>query len=89
MAYEYRINQVTFSDETVVSLGRLTVLVGPNNCGKSRALKDLVSLTCSIRKSGVVATDVIATYPPDAKILATAYPTLPRCRPILVMRCPF
>jgi ABC-type cobalamin/Fe3+-siderophores transport system ATPase subunit len=28
----------------MISPGALTVIVGPNNCGKSRILKDLVAL---------------------------------------------
>lgn len=47
MAERYRIKSLTFSDGRTVSLPRITVLVGPNNSGKSRALKDIVDIACT------------------------------------------
>lgn len=73
MPYQYRINQVTFSDETALNLPNLTVLVGPNNCGKSRALKDIIRLTCSTDKNVAAAVHVLQSFPPNAKALTDAY----------------
>jgi hypothetical protein len=73
MAYEYRIKQVTFSDKTTLNLPNLTVLVGPNNCGKSRVLKDIVRLTCSRDKKVAAAVHVLQTFPPNAKALNDVY----------------
>lgn len=73
MSYVYRINQLTFSDKTVLDLPNLTVLVGPNNCGKSRALKDIVKLTCSREKDIVVVNQALPSIPQNAKTLMDNY----------------
>ncbi len=38
--YIYNLTKVTFSDGTEIVPAQLTVLIGPNNAGKSRALRD-------------------------------------------------
>jgi len=73
MSYVYRINQITFSDKTALNLPNLTVLLGPNNCGKSRALKDIVKLTCSRNKDIVVVNQALPSIPPNAKALMDDY----------------
>lgn len=47
MAERFWIKTLAFSDGTIVPLSNLTVLVGPNNSGKSRALKDVVDIACT------------------------------------------
>ncbi len=37
--YSYRLNTINFRDGTVIKPGRLTVIVGPNNSGKTRILR--------------------------------------------------
>jgi energy-coupling factor transporter ATP-binding protein EcfA2 len=49
-----RIDTLTFGDGTTVKLGALTVLIGPNNVGKSRALREIPALVQG--HNGVVAT---------------------------------
>jgi len=73
MEYRYRIEDATFSDQTVVALKDLVVLIGPNNCGKSRALKDLVALTCTDNPDPVVICAAQHTRPRDAEPLANQY----------------
>jgi len=41
--YTYKLTSVVFNDDTVIEPGRLTIIVGPNNTGKSRALKDIAA----------------------------------------------
>jgi predicted ATP-binding protein involved in virulence len=41
--YRFKLNRVEFNDMTSFAPKEITVLVGPNNSGKSRALKDIVS----------------------------------------------
>ena len=48
-------------------------MVGPNNCGKSRALKDIVKLTCSTEKDIIVVNQALQTIPPNAKSLEDDY----------------
>ncbi len=75
MAYCYRIEHIKFSDCTNVSPPNLTVIVGPNCSGKSRALRDIVGLTCLSKAQWkpVVALEVVTTYPYDARALRDAY----------------
>ena len=62
--YQYKLLSVTVNDNTVVRPGRLTVLVGPNNAGKSRALKDIASLTTLQNPlPSVVVSAVEVNYP--------------------------
>lgn len=45
--YEYKIKGLTFIDGTTVHTKGLTVIIGPNNSGKSRALREIESELCS------------------------------------------
>src|SRR4051794_9479714 len=63
MAYQYKIREITFSEGTCLPLPNLTVLVGPNNAGKSRALKDIVDLTCSDTAEPVVVRQAVPQLP--------------------------
>ncbi len=38
---QFRIKSITFNDQSTVALSSVTIFVGPNNAGKSRALKDV------------------------------------------------
>lgn len=46
-ATPFRIKKVTFNDGSTVSLSNMTVFVGPNNVGKSRALSESISFSQS------------------------------------------
>jgi ABC-type cobalamin/Fe3+-siderophores transport system ATPase subunit len=43
--YQYKLNNIVFNDGSSINAGDLTVVIGPNNSGKSRALKDMLSAT--------------------------------------------
>jgi energy-coupling factor transporter ATP-binding protein EcfA2 len=43
-AYRYRITRIKFNDGRSLEPGNLVVFVGPNNVGKSRSLKDILSI---------------------------------------------
>ncbi len=73
MPQKYRIERVTFSDRSTVELPNLTVLIGPNNCGKSRALKDILGLTCGSDWKPFVVQEATATYPIQSEILRSEY----------------
>jgi ABC-type cobalamin/Fe3+-siderophores transport system ATPase subunit len=42
--YRYRITRIQFNDGRSLQPGNLVVFVGPNNVGKSRSLKDILSI---------------------------------------------
>lgn len=42
--YRYRITRIQFNDGTSLEPGNLVVFVGPNNVGKSRSLRDILSI---------------------------------------------
>jgi hypothetical protein len=59
--YAYRLSRVEFNDGTELIPGSLTVLCGPNNVGKSRALRDIALFSTSF------------TQPPTVVIRAADY----------------
>ncbi|MGD0655094.1 MAG: hypothetical protein ABSA16_12170 [Thermoguttaceae bacterium] len=62
--YQYKLLDITLNSGTVLHPGKLTVLIGPNNSGKSQALKDIVSLTTLTNpKVGIVVSSVLPEYP--------------------------
>jgi ABC-type branched-subunit amino acid transport system ATPase component len=42
--YRYRITRIKFNDGTTLEPGNLVVFVGSNNAGKSRSLRDILSI---------------------------------------------
>ncbi|BAZ29692.1 hypothetical protein NIES4074_21390 [Cylindrospermum sp. NIES-4074] len=60
----YKLNRIVFNDGTTIDPGNLTVIIGPNNSGKSRALKDIAFQATEISSpGGVIVTDVEFTLP--------------------------
>lgn len=41
--YRYKINKINLKDGTSIQPGRVNVFVGPNNCGKTQLLKDMLA----------------------------------------------
>jgi len=87
--YHYNFTRITFNDGTSISPGPLTVFVGPNNSGKSRALRDVASLTTgNDAPQTVVVRDVEAHYPTSLRELRESYDVDPCQEPGgLVFRC--
>ena len=73
-SYSFRINDITFNDGTTIKPQRLTVLIGPNNSGKSRALKDIHRQTTSRVMQATVVRNVNFTLPPSFQDLEASYP---------------
>jgi ABC-type polar amino acid transport system ATPase subunit len=72
--YVYRIQHVQFNDGTTLEPGKLTIICGPNNVGKSRALKDLEMLsTRHAAPYGVIIKDVQHVLPQNLDELRQAY----------------
>lgn len=77
--YTYRLTDICFANGTVLRLGNLTVVVGANNSGKSRMLKDIVAKASqNSRIQGVVADDIFWTLPSTIDELRQAYPDIER-----------
>lgn len=61
----YRIQSIHPKGNPAIELGQLTVLVGPNNCGKSQTLKDIREYTSSGSHERLVVLDEISSTLPD------------------------
>lgn len=67
----YRINSITPKGSEAIELGRLTVLVGPNNCGKSQTLKDIRQYTTTGSQERLVVLKTIdVTLPTEDEFKA-------------------
>ncbi|HTR24434.1 MAG TPA: AAA family ATPase [Terriglobales bacterium] len=65
--YRYRISRLQFNDGTSLQPGNLVVFVGPNNVGKSRSLRDILSICAprpNVSPRPLVVTEVDWTTPP-------------------------
>jgi len=72
--YKYKLSEITFNDGTKIAPGNLTVIVGPNNTGKSRALKEIAAITTGESLlPKVIVTEVIWPFPPSVQELRDAY----------------
>lgn len=72
--YIYKLTRITFNDGTSIEPGNLTVIIGPNNSGKSRAMKDIVAKTTQLSsQSGVVVSNVEWILPQSIKELCEVY----------------
>lgn len=65
----YRIRSIYPKGDSAIQLGQLTVLVGPNNSGKSQTLKDIRQFTSSGSSERLVILDnVETTLPTEAEV---------------------
>jgi len=72
--YSYKLTRIVFNTGKEIRPGNLTVIIGPNNAGKSRALKDIAQKTTKRRPlPGIVVSDVEWTFPEDLQELSSAY----------------
>ena len=59
----FQTTSLTFSDGTIVPVGKLVIIIGPNNAGKSRALQDIENLASGRTELGCVITDISVELP--------------------------
>lgn len=72
--YTYKLTKIVFNNGQEIQPGNLTVIVGPNNAGKSRTLKDIAQQTTKERpQPGVVVNDVEWTTPQNLQELRKTY----------------
>ncbi len=67
----YKINSIRPKDAKEIELGCLTVLVGPNNCGKSQTLKDIREYTNSGTNDRLTVLDQISVTLPSEEEFKT------------------
>ena len=75
--YTYKPTQLTFNDGTIFTPRKITVIVGPNNTGKSRALKDIATLVTTPHLPVVVVKDVQWAMPQSLQELYDSYKVEP------------
>ncbi|WP_375512444.1 ATP-dependent endonuclease [uncultured Nostoc sp.] len=74
LMYIYKLARIVFNNGEEVEPGNLTVIIGPNNAGKSRTLKDIAQKTTkSTPPPGIVVSDVEWTTPQNLQELRKAY----------------
>jgi predicted ATPase len=72
--YTYKLNRIVFNDGTAIEPGSLTVIIGPNNAGKSRILKDIAAKTTQNQLiPGVVVSNIEWTLPQSIQELHETY----------------
>lgn len=71
--YKYTLDKIYFKNNNTIIPKSLTVIVGPNNCGKSRILKDILSLTTHERPQTVILKDLDFSMPDSLEELKSSY----------------
>jgi predicted ATPase len=73
--YSYKLTRITFNNGEELQPGNLTVIIGPNNVGKSRTLKDIAQQATKRQPlPRVIVNDVEWTIPQSLQELREAYP---------------
>jgi AAA domain, putative AbiEii toxin, Type IV TA system len=71
--YKYKIEDLEFSDSTLINPGGLTLIVGPNNSGKSRILRDIVTLSTGGKQPNLLVKSLRHSLPSDLTDLLNSY----------------
>jgi energy-coupling factor transporter ATP-binding protein EcfA2 len=76
--YEYRLESLVLNNGFAFAPDKLTVIVGPNNSGKSRLLHDVRQLCTSQSPNTVVVDEVQYTRPSSPVELRDSYGIMQR-----------
>lgn len=71
--YKFKINNIKFSDDKEFTPNALTVIVGPNNSGKSRVLKDIDALISKKVGKSIVISNIDFELPNSLEELQERY----------------
>lgn len=71
--YKFKINSIKFNDGNEFIPGALTIIVGPNNSGKSRVLKDIDALISKKQKKSVIVSNIDFELPSSLEELQQSY----------------
>ena len=72
--YRYKLDDISLKDGTVFKPGQINVFVGPNNCGKTQLLKDILSYITGARMTPVILDAIDIPYPTTWEELIDTYP---------------
>jgi len=64
--YTYKLTKIKFNNDEEIQLGNLTVIIGPNNVGKSQILKDIVQRTTKQQPLPCVVVKDVEWIPPQS-----------------------
>jgi predicted ATPase len=77
--YTYNLTRLLFNNGMMVQPRKLTVIIGPNNSGKSRILKEIVQKTTQrSTEAGIIVTDVDWSLPNSLEELSEGYSDIER-----------
>ena len=71
--YKYEIKSLTFKNRTRITLGRINVLVGANNCGKTQVLKDISAIVSGENVNNVLIDELEEQIPNSFEEIANVY----------------
>jgi ABC-type branched-subunit amino acid transport system ATPase component len=71
--YTYKLTRIVFNNDKEIQPGNLTTIIGPNNAGKSRTLKDIAQKATKQQPlPSVVVKDIEWTTPQNLEELREA-----------------
>jgi predicted ATPase len=71
--YKYRIEKLKFREGLELNPSQLVVFVGPNNSGKSRALKDILQLATTQNRETKILENIDFSMPDSYEVLSESY----------------
>ncbi|UII75506.1 ATP-binding protein [Flagellimonas sp. HMM57] len=71
--FEYKIEKIKFKNSFIFKPKNLVVLIGPNNCGKSQVLKDILKITTIEKPDSIVVDDISYSWPSKLSELLDSY----------------
>ena len=71
--YDYKIDKLEFKNGFNLSPKNLVVLIGPNNCGKSQVLKDILKITTIENPESIIVNNVEYSWPSSLDELLENY----------------
>ena len=71
--YKYKVESLTFKNGTKIPLGRINVLVGANNCGKTQVLKDISTIISGENVNRILVDDLGEQIPSSFDDLTNAF----------------
>jgi ABC-type Mn2+/Zn2+ transport system ATPase subunit len=71
--FRFRLTKLVLKDGTTLEPAQVTVIVGPNNAGKSRFLKEIAGLATKQHTDGLLVRDVESSMPANLEELRRSY----------------
>ena len=71
--YRYKIERISFMNDSEFVPGKINVFVGANNCGKTQLLKDIRAFITGNATPRIIAKEIEVTYPESWEDMKSAY----------------